>query len=1216
MKRAVLIVSIFLFSFNFYAMPKEDFRIGIRQITSISKDETSPIPVHPKDSFAIATGFKSILHINGDFRGFAPTALNSSVSSADGDTIQVICGKANGGEGTGFLGVYYTVSFDAGATWSIPELITSAGPFTRNYNEIAVADGQYPYVIVNYSTANYRGDWFTTDPLGPGQGAWTPPILITDTANYAAYMPTIAVNNAGDKVTVIAYDATGGIGSNYSTDYGMTWHTYNLPTSLNDSIWGPDVCAARWGSGDDVHAIIGMSWYDEMRYDIAGASAAFFEGYSMSTNGGQTWSVVKGLYNGDGRPAIPSINGDTFTYYIDNLPGNGVANYSPVKAYLDQGTGYWADSKGDIDNGYYGFGTWWYWWDEEYYEESHTLFYAIPMADLFVDYYVQPGGDLYTFPWQGQSIIFGFKRDADAEFTYDYIDVHDSIILNTSGNSATWRGNLFSANISYDVSDGTVYIIYQDYVDTAVGEACIEALRINNNEIYRATLVLNTASYTTEVASYITDDGYAHITICPGVIDSIYYKSVDVKDPLLLWTYIGTSSYSYNPSDTIDPTAFNLISPSGNITDNTPTYLWHSSYDEHFKNYQLNVNGTLKATLTDTTWTQPTSIADGQYIWYVTAYDSFSNSKQSTKRDTFRIDLTKPSIPSLVSPSNNAYTTSNTFVWRKATDNFSGVKNYEIWYDDDSLFGSHSSQETTDTTYTAILINQRYFWKVRAKDNFDNVGDWSARRTFVYDIVASSAFSLISPDSNITDNTPTFIWHKSNDLFFRYYRLYINGSLKTTLIDTTYTDGAAFNDGEYAWFVEASDSAGNTTNSTQTDTFGIDMTKPDAPVLVNPLNNSCSNVNTFIWNRATDNFSGVKNYEIWYDDDSLFGSPSVQMPADTTCTAILSEQIYFWRVRAIDNCDNIGNWSTRWSFEYDSTIPAVPILANPIGDAEIGDSTVFFDWSAVAKTKTTTFADENSDDRTINATQINYIIQIDTSTAFISPYYTDGILEDSITLKITAGGKYYWRVKAYDEAGNQGSWTNADSFRLDAKGPSTPILVSPLDNTSSATGIFVWNASADDYSGVKEYTLWYDEDSMFASSETITVTDTTHTAVLSDYVYYWKVKATDNYDNMGDWSAVWSFDYSPVGITDKFILDTEERCKTELSVSMNEIRYTTVTTDNKLMIYDIAGKQIFSAIESRIGQHKYSTSKLSSGIYFVKFRDAEKEINKKLVIIK
>ncbi|MDD3803746.1 MAG: sialidase family protein, partial [bacterium] len=544
MKKVFVVTILLVFAvLSVFAMPKEEAVTNINLMKSVTSDGKLFTPEAVKDSFAIAAGFKAILPIFGDMRTFAPTPLNSAVSSKDGDTLQVVCGQCQEGTPANFVGAYYTVSFDAGATWTTPLLITSAGPFLRVYNELAVADGQYPYVIANYKTSGYIGDWFTTDPLGPNGGGWTSPLLVTDTANYAAYMPTIAVNGAGDKVAMLAYDAVGGIGSSYSVDYGATWSTYDLPANLNDSIWGPDVTAARWGQNNDVHAIVGMSWYDEVRYDIAGASAAFYQGYSKSTDGGATWSVPIGLYNGERRTNIPSISGDTFEYYLDTIAGNATADSAVVKCYVDEATGYWADELGVIDAGAFGFGTWWYWWDAEYFAEEGAFFYAIPIADMWHDYFVQPSGDLWTFSWQGQSILFGFKNDADANFTYDYIDLHDADVLDTTGATATWRGNLFSANVTYDKTDGTIYVIYQDYVDPVVGEASIEALKINNYEVYRTTIALNTASYTTEASAYITDDHFVHIATCPGYQDSLYYNAIDLSDAGLTWEYIGVSQY-------------------------------------------------------------------------------------------------------------------------------------------------------------------------------------------------------------------------------------------------------------------------------------------------------------------------------------------------------------------------------------------------------------------------------------------------------------------------------------------------------------------------------------------------------------------------------------------------------------------------------------------------------------------------------------------------
>lgn len=1029
MKRLGLVLLVMIVFVYLYSVAPESVREAIEERSTVGYDEKSEFSRSFNDDAAIAAGFKSIVLLNGDFRGFAPTPLNSITASRDGDTIQVICGRANGGDGTGFLGVYYTVSFDAGLTWSSPMLITSAGPFLRNYCEIASSAGEFPYVVAGYRTSSYLGAWFTTDILGPGQGGWTSPLLISDTLNYSAYMPSIAVNDAGDKVAFMAYDAFYGIGSNYSSDYGATWNSYSIPHALNDSVANQDVCALRWGDGDEVHAIVGMSWFNENRYDIAGSEEAFFEGYSSSSDGGQSWSDLKNLYFGDKRPSIPSINGDTFIYYVDTIKGNGHADSTAVKAYFNSSSGYWDSSDGKIDGEYWGFGTWWYWWDAEYYNENGILFYAIPMADVCVDYYIKPGGDLFTFPWQAQSIIFGFKRSYDEEFIYDYVDVHDSVIIDTTGRSATWRGNCFSANVSFDRTDGTVYIIYLDYDDTLTGNSSVDALKINNNEIYRTILALNVDAYTTEAAPYITDDGYAHILVCPMSRDSLYFKSINVRDPGLIWTYVGSSCYSSNPSDSIKPADFSIVSPIGDIPGNKPTFVWNASFDVNLMNYRLYVNNIAKSITIDTFYACPSALSDGIYSWYVISCDTCYNMTASLNVETFRVDVTPPGSPFPVSPQEDSHSASNVFVWRKAFDNL----------------------------------------------------------------------------------------------------------------------------------------------------------------------------------------SGIKNYELMYDFDSYFSAPVTVVTADTFSAESLYEEVYYWKVRAIDNFDNVGNWSPVMSFEYDPNAPAVPLLSFPINNEQVTDSSVLFDWTSVVKKTASDGSDQN---KIINATQVSYVIQVDTVKTFPTPLFTDTLIEDMKAYKITKGHRYYWRVFAFDETGNSSGWSSADSFNLDAKAPSKPTLSFPEDESSVANAVFVWNSSTDDYSGVKEYLIQYDEDSLFGSSDSCSLKDTVMMAGLSESTYYWRVMAIDSFDNRSDWSDVWSFTYSLTGISDKFALDVRGAEKTDLCVRFNEVIFSTITNDCDITLYDVSGKVLDSKTGLKGFRRNYSTENLIQGIYFVKLRDAGREIIKKLVIIR
>lgn len=566
MKKVFVVMFLLVFAvLSVFAMPKDEAMNQIRAKAGIKQNE--PIPAFNSD-FSLNTksvATKGILFLDGDFRGWAPTPLNSMNCSKSGDTIQVVAGRAGGGDATGFLGVYYTISTDAGVTWSTPTLITATGPYTRNYCELAVDEGLYPYVLVNYRTANYCGDWFTTDAAGPGAGGWTTPVLVTDTINAFGYMPSIAASPTGEKIGIMAYDPTGGAGTNYSADYGVSWGTYGFDANLNgEEMWGIDVSAARWGAGDDIHAIVGMVWADEPRSDIAGtgANTAFFHSYSKSADGGATWSTPIPLFSTSIRPAVRGMDGLTLTYYIDTILVdsffvdtlgdttyfmNTSCDSTLVTAHYDAATGCWADNYGLVDASAYGFGTWWYWWDAEYYSEKSTFYYAIPMADLFVDYYENAGENLGTFVWQGQSIMFGYKADTETGFTYKYIDIHDAVV-DADGASATWRGNAYSANLAYDATNDIMYIVYNDYVDTATEMGSVEALKIDlsgaNDTIYRTTLLLNADPYSVECANYVGSDGNLSIAYCTSAdsLDSIYFSSVNM-DSVTGWEAVPSREF-------------------------------------------------------------------------------------------------------------------------------------------------------------------------------------------------------------------------------------------------------------------------------------------------------------------------------------------------------------------------------------------------------------------------------------------------------------------------------------------------------------------------------------------------------------------------------------------------------------------------------------------------------------------------------------------------
>ncbi|HAV91936.1 TPA: hypothetical protein DCW38_01990 [candidate division WOR-3 bacterium] len=153
------------------------------------------------------------------------------------------------------------------------------------------------------------------------------------------------------------------------------------------------------------------------------------------------------------------------------------------------------------------------------------------MASIFTDYFIEPGGDLHTFIWQGQSIVLGYKNYSDSFFSYTNIDIHDSVVIDSFGRTATWRGSPYSANLCYDRATEDLYIIYLDYPDTQSGVTSVEAIKLSgyppifNDSII--TLIPNADAYVVETGKYVDDEGFIHIALVSGTQDSIYYKKIN-----------------------------------------------------------------------------------------------------------------------------------------------------------------------------------------------------------------------------------------------------------------------------------------------------------------------------------------------------------------------------------------------------------------------------------------------------------------------------------------------------------------------------------------------------------------------------------------------------------------------------------------------------------------------------------------------------------------
>ena len=279
------------------------------------------------------------------------------------------------------------------------------------------------------------------------------------------------------------------------------------------------------------------------------------------------------------------------------------------------------------------------------------------------------------------------------------------------------------------------------------------------------------------------------------------------------------------------------------------------------------------------------------------------------------------------------------------------------------------------------------------------------------------------------------------------------------------------------------------------------------PSLISPAEGAITNGNTpeFKWSGAV----GAVKYELWVDNNADFASPEIRENVSTvthTPTSELADGTYSWRVMAFRADDTELGWSPAWTFHVDTQVPETPQLREPENNAELNTLQTVFTWTEPEP-------------------NVIYEIQIDDEASFSPPYMHDnsGIGENSYTYLFPHNGTYYWRVRAFDQAGNASGWS--DDYRLIIRAPlRVPTLSAPADGaiTNDNTPTFGWaEGNADNYR------LLVDNDNEFSSPEVdvlLGITDSYTVAdesALPDDNYFWKVIAI--VEGSQDSSSVWTF---------------------------------------------------------------------------------------------
>jgi uncharacterized protein YegP (UPF0339 family) len=229
--------------------------------------------------------------------------------------------------------------------------------------------------------------------------------------------------------------------------------------------------------------------------------------------------------------------------------------------------------------------------------------------------------------------------------------------------------------------------------------------------------------------------------------------------------------------------------------------------------------------------------------------------------------------------------------------------------------------------------------------------------------------------------------------------------LDTELTSTSFTQ--QLNIGEYEWRVKAINSAYETNYFARKLTVvSNDDFESNVVVLNNPANDLNSNsVNqTLSWNAVI----GATSYQLQIFDNSSTLLVDQNL-ATTSYVNTFAEGSFTWKVRANNGTDT--TLYTSRTILIDTTLPNVPTLTAPTNVSTTTSTNISFNW---------------------NRTPISGSQEFDSLYLYSNVALTNLVLKKRVTNPhsetILDNGTYYWRMKSFDEAGNQSAVSSTFSF--------------------------------------------------------------------------------------------------------------------------------------------------------------------------------------------
>ncbi|MGA8849622.1 MAG: fibronectin type III domain-containing protein [Dehalococcoidia bacterium] len=478
--------------------------------------------------------------------------------------------------------------------------------------------------------------------------------------------------------------------------------------------------------------------------------------------------------------------------------------------------------------------------------------------------------------------------------------------------------------------------------------------------------------------------------------------------------------------------------------------------------------------------------------------------------------LLPPPVPTLKSPASGSTVPTLTpgLEWNAS----SGATDYGLQVATTSSFTTLLVNETGitnlyyDIAADTLSWNTMYYWRVNASNSY-GTSSWSSYRYFKTTVgpTPNAPSNLVATPISSSRIDLTWQDNSNNETGFELERK--TGSASYSQIDTVSANVTSYSDTylsagtTYYYRVRAYSDIGNSDYSNEASATTLTPPPPPtAPTLKSPVIGSTVLILTprLEWNAS----SGVTDYSLQVATTFSFTTLLVNETGianlyyDIAPATLNWNTTYYWRVNA-SNSYGTSSWS-RYGY-FKTAVGPPPNAPSNLVATPISSSRIDLTWQ------------DNSSDET------GFAIERKTGSGFYSQIATVGanVASYSNTFLI-ASTTYYYRVRAYNAAGNS-AYSNEASATTLSPPPPAPTLKSPASGSTvpALTPRLEWNAS----SGATDYGLQVATTSSFT---TLLVNKTGITDLYYDIapgtltwntIYYWRVNARNSFGSTSSWSS-------------------------------------------------------------------------------------------------